>query len=293
MQSVSQSEITANRQMDQIINSLGELPSSPAVINLVLKMTSDFNSDIKALSKALSADQTLTAKILKLSNSSFYGRAQGVATLEEAVMILGFFTLRSLVIATSTHALFKDDIPNSPERQLWVHSLATGIASRIIAQKTPGANVEEAFIGGLMHDIGKLIFLQKMPEMYLEIVNKVESGSSTFSETELESFGFTHSSLGSILMIKWSFPQELIDGVADHHKPEKSCSIESDSSLAAIINLANAMAKSIGADFGQAPPESLTELQSAKFLEIDDEAIVAILAELQDSFEEEKSIFES
>ncbi len=291
MQSVSQSEIIANRQMDQIVNSLGELPASPAVINLVLGMTSDFNTDIKGLSKALSADQTLTAKILKLSNSSFYSRAQGVATLEEAVMILGFFTLRSLVIATATHGLFGNDRPDSPEHKLWEHSLATGMASRVIAQEINRAKVEEAFISGLMHDIGKLIFLQKMPEAYNEIIEKVENGRITFKDAETESFGFTHAALGSILMIKWSFPQELIDAVADHHKPEKFTAISGCSTLAPIINLADAMAKSIGVDFGQKAPESLSELESAKQLGLDGTAIETILNELLEAYEQEKGLF--
>ncbi len=291
MQAVSQEEIRANRQMDQIISSLGDLPTSPAVINLAMNMTSDFNADIAGLSKTLSADQTLTAKVLKLSNSSFYGRAQGVATIEEAIVILGFFTLRSLLIATATHSIFHNDRPDSPEHKLWEHSLATGMACRKIAEKTACSKVEEAFIAGLMHDIGKLIFLQKMPEDYTEIIEKVEAGQESFCSLEQDSFGFTHAALGSILLMKWSFPQNLIDAVADHHATERFTSVESDVSLATIINLADMMAKSMGVDFGQKAPENLAETEAAKQLGMDDAMILTIISSLQESFAEEKGLF--
>jgi putative nucleotidyltransferase with HDIG domain len=291
MQSVSQDELKANQQMDQIIGSLGDLPASPAVINRVMSMTADFNTDTTDLSKALSADQTLTAKILKLSNSSFYGRAQGVASLEEAVMILGFFTLRSLVIATATHSMFSDDGPDSHEHILWEHSLATGMASRIIAQHTGGADVEEAFIAGLMHDIGKLIFLQKMPEAYGEIIAKIKSEGSSFADLEKQMFGFSHAALGSILMIKWSFPQGLIDAIASHHDLEKIAKLDDCSLLPAIINLADSVAINIGTGFGQEPQENLAALESAQKLDLDDQTLNTILTDLRESFEQEKCLF--
>ncbi len=293
MQTVSQEEIKANKQMDQIISSLGDLPASPAVINRVMNMTSDFNADTTDLSKALSADQTLTAKILKLSNSSFYGRAQGVASLEEAVMILGFFTLRSLVIATATHSLFGNDGPESPEHVLWEHSLATGMTSRLIAEATGVVNMEEAFLAGLMHDIGKLIFLQKMPESYSEIIDSVKRDGGDFATLEKEMFGFTHAALGSILMIKWSFPQVLIDAIADHHDPEKFSAPDYSSGLPAVINLADSVAKHIGVGFGQEAPVNPAALESAMKLGIDEKTLDSILANLRESFEQEKGLFSS
>ena len=116
--------------LDRIISTLGDLPASPAIVSTVMGLTSNPDSKIVDISKVLSADQSLTAKVLKLSNSSFYGRPKEVKTLEEAILLLGFFTVRSIVIATSAHTMYTKEIAgNSPEK-LWQHSLATAVAAR-------------------------------------------------------------------------------------------------------------------------------------------------------------------
>lgn len=292
MEAVTAKKLQVNRQVDNIVSSLGELPASPAVVQTVMNITSDFNADIHDLSKALSADQALTAKVLKLSNSSFYGRSQAVATLEEAIVILGFFTLRSLIVATATHQIFGDNDINSPQHKLWEHSLATAMAARMIAEKVRPEKIEEAFIAGLMHDLGKLVFLQKMPEDFDRIIATAENGDGTFVDLEETTFGFSHADLGRVLMIKWSFPAELTDSVMDHHNPG-SVDSNGNISLAHIVNVANDLAKSI--EVGFTDPDNATRLSDNTFasqIGMNQDSLEKLSAELKDIFETEKSMFD-
>ena len=122
--------------LDRIIETIGELPTSPTVVASVMGMTKDLNTDVTKLSRVLSSDQSLTAKVLRLSNSPFYGRMRGVATLDEAIMILGFFTIRSLVVASSAYSMFNLGGQGGLEYRLWNHSLAAAMCARLTARRT-------------------------------------------------------------------------------------------------------------------------------------------------------------
>lgn len=288
---ITTEEFQANREMDKIVSSMGELPSSPAVVNQVMSMTSDFNADVQTLSRALSADQSITAKVLKLSNSSFYGRASSVSTLDEAIMILGFFSLRSLVVATATHDMFDSSNPNSPENKLWEHSLATAMCARSLAKRIKHPHSEEAFIAGLMHDLGKLIFLQKMPGEYQSVTESISGFEESCLQSERDHFGFDHAQLGRVLMTKWSFPARLVDAVQHHHQPQMGGSTPTEVSLDCIVHLADAMTRNMGVAFGEEPIADLGALPSAQKLGLDTETLERMSAELKESFANEKSNF--
>jgi putative nucleotidyltransferase with HDIG domain len=206
--------------LNKIVATIGELPTSPAVVSTVIGLTADLNTEIDKLSRALAADPALTAKVLRLSNSPFYGRSRSVGSLNEAILILGFYTIRSLVVASSTYSLFGRKTESDVARILWDHSLATAMAARIVAARIRHRYVEEAFIVGLLHDIGKLILHQKMHEPYREVIKRVRLERQNFSPIELEQLGFTHSELGSIILARWNFPPFLVDAVGHHHTPE-------------------------------------------------------------------------
>ena len=291
MTNLTRNTMTANRSMDRILSAIGDLPSSPGVVSLVMGMTSNLNTDIRALSKALSADQSMTVKVLRLSNSPFYGRSRGVTTLEEAIMVLGFFTLRSLVVATFTHALFKNEDPSGYEEKLWEHSLSTAMAARIISKRTNSDVMEKAFICGLMHDLGKLIFLQKMPDEYKALVKKVESEGKTFLELEDELFGFNHAELGQTILENWEFPSDLCKAISEHHSPEAVQDGNEGSKIALIVNLASNLAKEIGVGFSETRSDDIADLPSAKLLGLDSETLQKMTKELKVAFNEEKRHF--
>jgi putative nucleotidyltransferase with HDIG domain len=283
------STLETQRALDKIISAIGDLPTTPAIIATLTSLTANIDTDIKKITKAIMADQSLTAKVLKLSNSSFYGRAKEVKTLNEAVIILGFLTLHSLVIATSTQALYQKTGDDGVSGKLWEHAFAAALASRLVAQAVRFPHIEEAFIGGLLHDIGKLVLMQKMPEEYRRIVSDVERTKGSFTDQEEVEFGFNHTQVGSLLLQKWSFPQELIDAVEQHH-----CPIDSDSEsrlLPFIINLGNYMAKSLDVGFNDSAIDDLSTLPSASVLNLDADRLEDIQTRLKEHFASERDFF--
>ncbi len=284
-------DVQRKNSLELILSSIGDLPSSPAVVSLVMGMTSDLNTDVREISKALSSDPAMAARALKLSNSPFYGRPTDISSVEEAVLVLGFFTVRSLVVATATYDLFKTNDKESPASAIWEHSLASAIAARHIAREVSHPHIEECFLAGLMHDIGKLILLQKFPEQYQSVSVAPDSGGASLAQ-ERESFGFGHDELGAALLSSWSFPELLVCAIADHHHrlvPEEGAATP----ISIVVNLASAIADEIGARFGSEPIESFTaaNLWSAQALSIDDDKLASIRELLAENFQQERSLF--
>lgn len=224
-------------EVQRLITTLGDLPSSPSVVSAVIGMTTDLNTDLAKLGEVLSADQALTAKVLRLSNSSFYGRLKTVGTINEAIMILGFYTLRSLVIASSTRSLYQQKDPTKYLPTLWVHSLGTAVAARLLGRKLRHPQLEEAFICGILHDIGKLVLTQKLSGEYALVRQSIEVGED-WCPHEKEQFGFTHVDVGVVLLEKWNFPRALVEAVGMHHT-DPSPIPDRPPTLAQLIWLAN------------------------------------------------------
>ena len=283
--------------LKRVIATLGELPISQAgVVSTVMRMTADINTEIHKLSHVLSTDQALTARVLRMSNSPFYGRMRGVGSLNEAIMILGFYTIRSLVVATSTYAMFKRDNNGGLERDLWNHSLAVALGSRIVARRVGSPKIEEAFLAGLMHDIAKLVLLQRFPEDYKPVLAAAARRGAPHLEIEREQLGFTHAELGAIILEQWNLPKFLVDVTRYHHDPD-ACAGEPETENGVtktihVVCFANELAKSLGYGFRESAYEDLARLSSTGFLALSPDAIGQIAEELNARYTEELKLFE-
>jgi putative nucleotidyltransferase with HDIG domain len=276
--------------LDRIVTTLGDLPASPAIVSTVMGLTSNPDSKVVEISKVLSADQSLTAKVLKLSNSSFYGRPKEVKTLDEAILLLGFFSVRSIVIATSAHTMYTKETKRGPQAHLWEHSLATAVASRQLATRLKHPEKDEIFISALLHDIGKLVLLQKLPEIYLEVVNRVEAENASFTATESEQLGFTHCDVAAVLLDKWQFPSSLRETIFLHHAPPGA--VEGEAVPAAhLICLGNLLAKRLGVGFNDARVDDLAATESARLMGLDNASLEQILEETREYYQVETNIF--
>lgn len=282
---------TINDAIDKIIATVGELPAAPAMVSVAMGLTSDLQSDIKDIARVLSADQSMTAKVLQLSNSSFYGRPKEVKTLQEAIVVLGFNAVRSIVIVTSSHAMYGEGDCDGPQTKLWRHTLSTAIAARQIAGHIDHPDKEEIFVAALLHDIGKLVFLLKLPEWYRKIIKEVEEKTCSFSSIESRVFRFDHSDLASVLLAKWSFPNSLICAISEHHRPP---AIQEGGVVptAHVISLANQMAKKLGVGFKDERIDVLADVESAQAMALDEKALDQIFTEFQSHYLVESRAFE-
>jgi putative nucleotidyltransferase with HDIG domain len=234
------SKSNAATDLERLLESLGDLPSSPAIVSAVIGMASDLNTNLTELGKVLSADQGLTAKVLRLSNSSFYGRSKQIGTIDEAIMTLGYYTLRSLVVASSTHSIFKQKDITRFLPVLWDHSLAAAVSARLLGRQLRHPQTEEAFIGGLLHDVGKLVLMQKLPEPY-SAVREAAMADGRWCAHEKEALGFTHVDVGVAVLELWNLPRELVEAVALHHQ-QMHVAADRPTSLAQLIWLSNLVA---------------------------------------------------
>lgn len=239
------------RTVEIIVDQLGELPSCPEVLSKALKLTSDIQSNIDDISRNIAADQSLTAIVIRLSNSSFYGRAQEILSLHEAIIVLGFDQVKSIIIAASTAQMFQSGSHTEIARILWEHSLATALGARLIVQKYGGLDKEEAYLCGLLHDIGKLVLLKTIPQVYEGIIATVKSTNLPFLKVEEKELGYNHVDVGRELLSKWRFPTNLISQISAHHSTKPN-QIEALVSLGRVTALANSIAKYIGASFFEA-----------------------------------------
>ena len=221
---------------------LRDLPAFPAVINEINVLLLDPTTSAADLSEVICRDQSLTAKLLKLVNAAYYGFHRQITSIQQAVSLLGFEEVRSLALAASVMGMW-DDTKGDPElrARLWDHSIAAGRVAREIAIVSPSsAEVADVFIGGLLHDIGKVVLQIEFPTEFAEAMERLALTDEGSIEVESELLGAGHDEVGAWLLDRWQLPLELVDAVRWHHAPERA---ETAPVLAAVLRVATDLAR--------------------------------------------------
>ena len=279
-----------NAIVNKIVQVTGDLPAMPHIAQMILQKVSDPNTTAKDLQKVISGDQALAAKVLKISNSSFYGVTRSITTLSDAIVILGFNTIKSLALAVATQRLYKggQNRFGLTDKLLWEHSVGVAMAARILARKVRYTNAEEAFLGGLLHDIGKLVINTSLSDKFMEIMQKVYNTGASFKDTEDDILGFNHTQVGALVVDKWRFAEEYIEAILYHHSPEKATI---SPILSHLLSLANNVC--IKLEIGPQKNSSLVlhETTSAKYFSLTEEQLDEYLSLIQDTINAEKDSF--
>ncbi|MCK4633065.1 MAG: HDOD domain-containing protein [candidate division Zixibacteria bacterium] len=278
--------------LDQIVAAVGDLPAAPAVMSSAMKLTSNTESKIADISKVLSSDQSISAKAMKLANSPFYGRKRQVKTLEEAILVLGFDEVRSIIMAASAQKMFASDDPDGPESKLWRHSFGTAVAARQIARWLGHPDEGEVYVAGLLHDIGKLVLLQNLKDRYMEVVTQVEAETGSFRILEQQALHFNHCDVASMLLSKWSFPSDLVQALTSHHRPP-TFRAGTTAPIAHVVSLASDISKHLDVGFADERIDPLFRHPSAIILNLGHEATEELLLETYTIYHSEMSLFES
>jgi len=226
------------RETTALLDRIEELPPLPAVAARVMGMADDNRTSALELAQVLSTDQALTAKLIKISNSAYYGFARRVSTVREAVLVLGFKQVRQVAVGASIMNTFR---PSRPDEAFdldlfWGHSVAVAVAAEAVAKRTRRAKPEDAFTAGILHDIGRLVIRQVKPEKFEAAVALAQTGQCSLHAAELSITGVAHDDVGRALGEKWKFPAHLIDAVAGHHDPRLTLE---DDGLSGIIAQCN------------------------------------------------------
>jgi HD-like signal output (HDOD) protein len=212
------------------------LPSLPMIYGQINEITKKPSSSAKDIGRIISNDTSLSARLLRLVNSTFYGFPSTIDTLSRAVTIVGVKQLSTLALGISIVKVF-DDIPSEliDMRSFWEHSIACGIAARIIATFKKVANSERLFVAGLLHDIGRLLLYSHKPRLAQKALLAAQDGSHLVYEAEQEILGFDHTHLGGMLLNQWNLPLSLENDIRFHHAPTEA----KDPKEAAIVHLAD------------------------------------------------------
>lgn len=204
----------------QLIANTDAVPPLPVVVGRMLQVADNPSSNAMDLANIIAEDTALTARVLKLVNSSFYGFSREISTVTESVILLGFEAITNLVIGMTITSLMAVGQSRVLDRQrFWQHSLGAAASARILSRLVGYPNSEEAFIAGLMHDIGKIFFDEYLPDEYAAVVSRLHAGERNELLAEREVLGTDHTCAGQMLLKKWRLPAIYQMAARYHHAP--------------------------------------------------------------------------
>lgn len=239
-------ELTLQQKRERtlkIINNVFNLNVIPKVVFELIKALDNPRTNAMELNKLVSHDQALITKILTVANSPMYGLQRKVTTIDFAILVIGFKELKNIVAAISiSDALRNKTDKYLSQKDFLLHSYLVGSAAKKIAKDIGLQNSGEAFICGFLHDIGLSIIHRYMHSSFVRVVDLIQTQRLTLREAELEVNGITHEEVGSILLEKWNFPNEIAEPILYHHNPSQS---QSSPTMSSIINLADFMTESL------------------------------------------------
>jgi putative nucleotidyltransferase with HDIG domain len=222
---------------EQLAAGVEDLPSLPAVVMELLSSVEQEDIDISVLAKKVSYDQALTAKTLRLANSSSYGLQVKVTTIQQAITFLGFQTTRNLITAAAITGCFPSGrCPGFHDKAFWRHSIATAACARALARRMR-FNQDIAFTAGLLHDIGRLVLVTAHSEAYAQVIAWHGQHGGDWIDAERAVLGIDHVDAGVALADQWNFSSTMRQAIAFHHAPD----ILGAGFLATIVHVANAI----------------------------------------------------
>lgn len=206
--------------LDEIIKSIRDLPSLSLVVLDVLKSFDEPDVNVGLLADKVARDQALAAKTLRLANSSFYGLPRKVTTIQQAITVLGFDSVRTLIMAAAVTDIFSSGGNTALDSKVfWRHSIGTALCAKMLARQV-NLNQDYAFVSGLLHDIGKLVLVTKFPEHYEEMMSHRAALDCYALDAERSLLGVDHAAVGHALAEHWKFPLMMQRAIAFHHAPE-------------------------------------------------------------------------
>ena len=275
--------------IEQVIMKSCDLPTMPAVAGRVVQLVSNPDATAGQLNKAIMSDQALAARLLKLANSSFYGCLRSINTVTQAIVIIGFSSTKNIVLAASTKDVNKKF--GLTEKILHEHSLGVATASHVIAKEIGFKNAEEAFMVGLLHDIGKVVLNNSHPDKFREAIQEVYNQRETSSEVETAIFGFNHAEVGAMVLKKWNFSPEIVNAVINHHSIEN---VEKGDlylhRLTLIAATANAFCHKIGIGVREPEDVNLKSLLPVSMLKLPPDRLTVIEENILQANKESQSI---
>ena len=226
----------------KFVRSIDSLPTLPSVVAKVGELVGSPTASAADINNVIRTDIALSTRILKLVNSSFYGFPRKISSITHAVVILGFNTVRNVALSAFVLDAFAGrDLPFG-YREYWIHCLGCGVAASCLAKRRGLAQAEDAFMGGLLHDVGKVVLHVYARPDYAEVFRRVKEHDCLIVDAEREVLGMTHAEVGSLLLDAWHIPHHLVEVVKCHHEPDGATS---EPGLAAAVHLGDILTRAL------------------------------------------------
>lgn len=233
-----QEKTEVKRRVKRIKN----LPTLPGIVQKISSMVESPHTSSADVGRLISQDQVLSAKVLRMANSAFFGMSRKISSITQALVILGFDVVKGLVLTSSVFEMMKQSMVG-----LWEHSVGCAAAAGVIARRLGRPDAEEILVAGLLHDLGKVVLSLEMPEEMAAIMKTAQTKHISFYEAEGEVLGFNHQDVGLWLSEHWNLPDNLSEPMRHHHQPERATNAAQET---AIVHLADIIIRAKGFGFG-------------------------------------------
>lgn len=267
--------------LNELINRIDEIPVFPLTVRSILNLIDDPKTNAKDIEKEILKDQGFTTKVLKLANSAYFGASRKIKTVSQATTLLGFKEIKSMVLASSVGPVLSTELKGyALEREaLWKQSQICGITAGVISKKIKYPHSDQAYIAGLLRDIGKVILDHYLNDQFQSIMELVNEGNKSFLEVEEEILGFNHCNIGARIAEKWQLPEDLVEAIELHHQPEKAIINEK---LVAITHIADGLVMMMGLHIGSDGLAYNFSSSAMDLLNLDESLITEIISEVAD-----------
>ena len=230
------------RAPEELISSIDALPTLPTVVARINELVEDPHSSAADINDVIAKDVALSTRILKLVNSSFYGFPRKIASVTHAVVILGFNTVRTLTLSAFVFDAFEARDLGFGYREFWIHSVATAVASGQLARRVGATDSEQAFLCGLLHDVGKIVLQQYAQEEFARTLDYVQEHDCLLYDAEMAVLDSNHAEMGALLLDRWRLPVTMVEVIRHHHRPEQD---STQNLVTSIVHLADVLCRAM------------------------------------------------
>ena len=268
---------------EQLLESAPEAIPLPQTTVFLIRLLNQPESTVDDLTDVLEQDQALSARMLRVANSAYYGLPRQVTSLREAVVMLGRNTLRGLVFTASVMGVLGRQVTGYSLGQgdLWRHSISTAQAARFLADRA-GVHPDEAYVAGLLHDIGKIVLDQYMQEEFGEAMDLTRERGVPFDEAERRVFGVDHAEIGGALAEHWDLPSMLVEAIRYHHRPLEAGVAPA---LTAAIHVADIVCLELGVGLGRDGLQYAGEPRAFSLLDLEMDDFAELVAHVADGLD--------
>jgi len=268
-------------QIEEAIQRIGELPTLPTVLGKILNTAADPDASALDLGEHITTDQSLSATLLKLVNSAYFGFHRQVTSVTQAIVILGFLEVRNLALTATAFRTLDSGATDYDRVQLWRHSLASAMAAENLTKRL-GERTEGAFESGLLHDIGKVVLDMLYPEIFVQAARRAHAEARTIADVLTELVGIDHAEVGGLLAEHWDLPPAVVNAIRFHLRPHDA---PEPARLVHMTAAANALTYAAGlGESSNGCPLEIPEA-SREALALNAEVEAAVIQKLMDSRE--------